>query len=581
MNQSDVKFKEFLSDLNRKADRKLEIVLVCYFLFGVFLCFFYDTWLVGFGVGFLNLILYFGTKQLFPEKEIHRYIASLTLGIFMAQFIYQMHGMFEMHFTALIAIIALVPHQNWKLFLPATIFIVVHHASFAYIQYLGVVNDVEAYRQIYFTQLEYMDLQTFIFHAGLVVIFVFLAVLHTIELEKESRAKAGDIAKMESNQVIMDKNIGFATDITNGEYDKEYNLHEGDKMGEALVNMRDSLIESSRRERKDRFINVGIAEVSNIIRDYSSNQQELAERIVAYLVKYLEVNQGGLFMIQTEGDREYLELKGMFAYNRKKFMQKQIEIGQGLVGQCYLEKEYIYLREIPEEYVEITSGLGDSTPTDLLLIPLKSNEQVTGVMEFASFKPFEDFHIEFLEKVGESLAAAISNLKTNATVKNLLEESQQQTEQLQAAEEEMRQNMEELEATQEESNRKTLEMEAYIGALNNSVATIEFDPSGGILAANDVFCKLMDCSTDQIMYKHHRIFLVSEETAGEEYEDFWRRLGEGESITGDFQYISLQGRKVWLRASYSPVLDNDGEVRKIIQFAREITDLKSAESQMA
>ena len=117
----------------------------------------------------------------------HHYIGSLVLGIFMAQFIYQMHGLFEMHFTAFVAVIVLMAYQNYKVFIPATLFIVIHHGIFAYIQYLGFVNDNETYQAIYFTQLDYMDLQTFIFHAGLVAIAVLIAASYSVYSRNRSK----------------------------------------------------------------------------------------------------------------------------------------------------------------------------------------------------------------------------------------------------------------------------------------------------------------------------------------------------------------------------------------------------------
>lgn len=112
------------------------------------------------------------------------------------------------------------------------------------------------------------------------------------------------------------------------------------------------------------------------------------------------------------------------------------------------------MTNVPQDYIKITSGLGLATPTCILLLPLISNEEATGVLEIASFEKYDDAHIEFLKKAGEAIASAILNVKTTERVKYLLEESQQRSEELRSQEEEMRQNMEELEATQEEMRRK-------------------------------------------------------------------------------------------------------------------------------
>ena len=270
--------------------------------------------------------------------------------------------------------------------------------------------------------------------------------------------------------------FGFINQISAGNYDiswegmndKNKELNTESIAGE-LVKMRDQMKKVRREDEKRIRTTEGSSQFADIIRKYQGNFKELSEQIISNLVKYLHAEQGGLFIVDEnqEGDK-HLKLMACYAYERFKHLERKLEPGQGMVGQCYLEKETIYMTQVPEDYVNITSGLGGANPSNLLIVPLKVNDVIEGVIEMASLKPFADFEIAFVEKVGESIAAAISSVRTNERTKILLQQSQEQGEEMRAQEEEMRQNMEELEATQEEMHRKSDEIERLLEQASNN-----------------------------------------------------------------------------------------------------------------
>lgn len=225
-------------------------------------------------------------------------------------------------------------------------------------------------------------------------------------------------------------------------------------------------------EKKRQWAVEGIANLSDILRS-SLQEQEVYDRIVALVIKYLQANQGKLYVVNhnEEAKDVKIELTASFAYGRKKHLEQSFSPGQGLLGQTYLEGQTVQLLDIPQNYVKITSGLGEATPTALLIVPLKVNEIVEGVLEIASFKKFEEHDIEFVNKLGESVASYIQTNRINVRTKVLLEQAQEQAEELKSQEEEMRQNMEELAATQEEMQRKEQEYQRLIQELESKVAT--------------------------------------------------------------------------------------------------------------
>lgn len=268
----------------------------------------------------------------------------------------------------------------------------------------------------------------------------------------------------------LDNAKSFIKGIGEGDYTINYEgiteenkLLNNDNLAGALLDMRDQMKQVAEEERKRNWATEGLANFAEILRANHKDVQLLYDSIIANLIKYLNASQGGLFVLNDSNDsEEYLELVASYAYNRRKHLNKQIQQGEGLVGQVLLEKEMIYMTDIPEGYLKITSGLGEALPKQLIIIPLKVNDEVHGVVELASFNFIEEYQREFLLKVAENIASTISMSKINNHTRVLLEAAQQQGEEMRAQEEEMRQNMEELSATQEEMHRKEKEYQRRI-----------------------------------------------------------------------------------------------------------------------
>jgi putative methionine-R-sulfoxide reductase with GAF domain len=259
----------------------------------------------------------------------------------------------------------------------------------------------------------------------------------------------------------------FAKAIGNGNFETAYiPAGKNDMLGNALLQMREKLKAVALEDEKREWTNKGLAEFGELLRTSEDDFKTFGDRIVAYLVKSLQANQGGIFIANRINDFETsLELVGCYAFDRKKYLQKSILIGEfaeGLLGQAYLEKETILLKEIPEEHLLITSGLGDASPNCLLMVPLKLNDKMEGVLEIASFKTFEPYQVAFVEKVAESITASVMTVRANQKTLTLLRETQEQSEELKSQEEEMRQNLEELATTQEEMRRKGVELEKML-----------------------------------------------------------------------------------------------------------------------
>jgi putative methionine-R-sulfoxide reductase with GAF domain len=221
-----------------------------------------------------------------------------------------------------------------------------------------------------------------------------------------------------------------------------------------LVQLRDKLKKVKQEDERRNWINEGLAAFSELVRTHQQDIKMLNDQCVTYLTRYLGAQQAGLFTITEEEGEKHLVLASCYAFSRKKFVEKRIQIGEGMIGQAYLEGDIVRLKEIPDGYTHITSGLGQSTPRYLVIVPFKYDSQVPALIEISSFQDIEEHQIQFLTKAGEYLASALVSSQTTVKMRALLEEADLKEQQMRQREEELRQNMEELQATQEELVRK-------------------------------------------------------------------------------------------------------------------------------
>ena len=224
-----------------------------------------------------------------------------------------------------------------------------------------------------------------------------------------------------------------------------------------LINLRDRLKNVKKEDEQRNWANEGVAQFSEIVRAHQQNAEELAIRCIGFLTKYIQAQQGSLYIVDQSDNEICLKLAGCFAFDKRKFVEKTIAIGDGMVGQAYLEGDPIILKQVPQGYTHITSGLGGATPSSVVIVPLKADSLVVAVVEVATFHALRDYQISFLQRAGEFLASAIISTANTTKMKRMLEESETREQEMRQREEELRQNMEELQATQEELARRQKE----------------------------------------------------------------------------------------------------------------------------
>lgn len=372
----------------------------------------------------------------------------------------------------------------------------------------------------------------------------------------------------------------FVKEIETGNLDAVYlganDSQSAQELAASLVSMRDKMKKLSIEDRQRSWTNEGLAQFVEILRANNENLESLSDNIIRNLVKYLNANQGLLFLLNDEDPNDiFLEVGACYAYNRKKFLKKRIEMGQGLAGQAIMEKDTIYMTDVPEDFVMISSGLGESRPRNILIVPLKIEQQVFGVIEIAAFHLFKPFEIQFIEKLSESIASTISAVRVSERTRKLLEESQFQAEQLRSQEEEIRQNMEELSSTQEEMQRILKEVqdkEAFtmdlINSSNDSILAIDKD-------YKIVLCNKMTAdsyvSAGLKIEKGFDIFRVISPEQKAKYKAMYDRAFAGEhyEITENYKF---EDKDQYFSVTYSPLRNDKGEVIAVASFGKDITE---------
>lgn len=309
--------------------------------------------------------------------------------------------------------------------------------------------------------------------------------------------------------------------------------------------------QKARKQEKDRtWAASGLAQLGDILRQ-KENLEHYFYDITRFLSKYIGASQAYIYIAEEDAhEGMVLELKACFAYDRKKFHENtRIHLGEGLMGQCMYEKEEIILTNVPQDYLHITSGLGEANPASIGLFPLIFNENLVGGIEFARFEAFQPFEIEFLKECCAIIAAEISTLKTIAKTQLLLEESQKLTQALKT---------------------KDNEMKSYLRGIDNTIASVSFDLEGWYLSANDMFLNVLGYAEDELTNTKLAQLMPDAQSANL----MWENLLAGKFFSGEFKMKAKDGKEMWLMGTFNPIQTSDDSISKITMLAQFTTQEK-------
>ncbi|MGB3618241.1 MAG: PAS domain S-box protein, partial [Catalinimonas sp.] len=409
---------------------------------------------------------------------------------------------------------------------------------------------------------------------------------------KHTRDEIGEMGRaVDQLKLGLRRTADFAHQIGRGDFQADFEpLSQDDTLGLALLDMRDSLQSAEKRDEERNWIIKGEAEVGEILRRHQ-DIGALGDEIVAFVTQKIGAVQGAFYVLEEdEGDgRAYVRMKASYAYNRKKYLAADFKVGQGLVGQSCIENDVIFRTEIPDDYVTVSSGLiGDKKPECLLIVPLVTNEEVNGALEFAALGKFSPREVKFVQEVSHIIARTLFNIQVNERTRRLLHDAQEMGEELQEQQEILQQNAEEMAATQEELKRTNGRLEHQIEEVNRTqqrmqtllenaseVITI-YEEDGTVRYVSPSVERILGYRADELIGVRDAQYVHEESQA--HYEGMYAALlaEPHQPHTVQMQFRRRNGEYVWLEATGKNLL-HDPAIQGIVINSRDITERRLAE----
>jgi HAMP domain-containing protein/CheY-like chemotaxis protein/signal transduction histidine kinase len=278
------------------------------------------------------------------------------------------------------------------------------------------------------------------------------------------RALTDNVNAMANSLTLQVRAIAdVATAVTRGDLSRQIAVEaqgELDELKNNLNQMIANLKTTTEKNNEQDWLKTNLAKFSRMMQG-QKDLEAVSKLIMSELTPLVSAHHGTFYIMEDDNSTPVLKLIASYAYKERKHVGNRFYLGEGLVGQAALEKKPILLTNVPDDYIRITSGLGEAPPRNILVLPVLFEGEVKAVIELASFLLFSQIHQLFLDQFAESVGVVINMIAANMRTAELLEQSQSLTLELQSQSEELRKQQEEL-------KRSNAELEAQATTLRTS-----------------------------------------------------------------------------------------------------------------
>jgi HAMP domain-containing protein/signal transduction histidine kinase/CheY-like chemotaxis protein len=276
------------------------------------------------------------------------------------------------------------------------------------------------------------------------------------------RDLTNNVNELAGNLTRQVRAIGdVATAVTKGDLTQSITVEARGEVATLKDNLNQMIItlaETTRVNQEQDWLKTNLTRFTRMLQG-QRDLVSVAQQVLSELAPTVEAQLGTFYVTQQTKDSLRLQLFASYAYKERKLLANKFSLGEGLVGQAALERQRIVVSDVPDDYISVSSGLGERRPANLVVVPILFEDEVKGVIELGAFHEFTPIQLAFLEQLIESLGIVVATIEAQMRTDDLLRQSQGLAEELQTQQEELRQTNEELEAKARQLTKQKAEVE--------------------------------------------------------------------------------------------------------------------------